>query len=149
MLFFTGLSRSASEIAGAQIANTPAKERELKTMYDMVDTASSFLKEGNVDAVGRMLHESWQLKRGLSHLVTTSKVDEIYEAGLAAGALGGKLLGAGGGGFILFYADPAVQPKIKERLKDLLYVPFHFETEGTKLIYHNNDTTYASALKYG
>jgi D-glycero-alpha-D-manno-heptose-7-phosphate kinase len=135
MLFFTGLSRSASQIAAEQIKNTGSKERELRTMLAMVDEAVVNLKKGDIDSTGRMLHESWQLKKGLSRVITNSHIDQIYEAGMQAGALGGKLLGAGGGGFILFYADPRVQPKIRERLKDLLYVPFGFDTEGSKLIY--------------
>ncbi len=148
MLFFTGLSRSASEIASAQIKNTHSKEKELKEMHGMVDQASALLGRGDVDAVGKLLHESWQLKRGLSHLVTTSRVDEIYDAGMRAGALGGKLLGAGGGGFILFYADPAAQPKIREALSDLIHVPFRFESKGSELVYGNDDTPYASAIQY-
>lgn len=139
MLFFTGTSRSASEVAAAQIKNTASKERELNAMYAMVDEAAGYLAKGDIDTVGKMLHESWQLKRSLSPLITNSQIDEIYSAGRDAGALGGKLLGAGAGGFILFYASPAVQPKIRERLKNLLYVPFRFEHDGSKIM-HNDDT---------
>ncbi len=149
MLFFTGLSRSASEIAAAQIKNTPSKETELNAMYEMVDHAAKFLAKGDIDAVGKLLHESWQLKRGLSHLVSTSRIDEIYEVGMRAGALGGKLLGAGGGGFILFYVDPAMQQKVREALSGLIHVPFRFETAGSQIIYHHNGAPYDEAIQYG
>lgn len=137
LLFFTGLSRSASEIASAQIKNTPNKEKELKAMYAMVDTAIAFLERGDLDSFGRMLHESWQLKRSLSDVISTSHIDAIYDAAREAGALGGKLLGAGGGGFMLIYADPFMHSKIKERLKSLLNVPFKFEKAGSEVIYNH------------
>jgi len=137
LLFFTGLSRSASEIASAQIKNTPNKEKELKMMHAMVDQAAGFLEKGDVDAFGRLLHESWQLKRSLSDVISTPHIDAIYEAAREAGALGGKILGAGGGGFMLIYADPAKHATIKERLKSLLHVPFKFEKGGTEIIYNH------------
>jgi D-glycero-alpha-D-manno-heptose-7-phosphate kinase len=137
LLFFTGLSRSASEIASAQIKNTPNKEEELKMMHAMVDKAAAFLEKGNVDAFGRLLHESWQLKRSLSDVISTPHIDAIYDAAREAGALGGKILGAGGGGFMLIYADPSKHATIKERLKSLLYVPFKFEKTGTEVIYNH------------
>lgn len=139
MLFFTGTSRSASDVSLAQIRNTSSKEKELRAMYAMVDAATDFLKKGDIDTIGRMLHETWQLKRELSPIITNSQIDEIYNAGIEAGALGGKLLGAGAGGFILFYAHPDVQPRIRERLKHLLNVPFRFERDGSKIVY-NDDT---------
>ena len=137
LLFFTGLSRSASEIAAAQIENTPNKEKELKAMHAMVDKAAAFLEDGNLDAFGKMLHESWQLKRSLTDVISTPHIDAIYDAAREAGALGGKLLGAGGGGFMLIYADPSKHATIKERLKSLLHVPFKFEKTGSEVIYNN------------
>jgi D-glycero-alpha-D-manno-heptose-7-phosphate kinase len=137
LLFFTGLSRSASDIAAAQIKNTPNKEKELKTMQVMVDTAAAFLEQGDVDSFGKLLHESWLLKRSLSDVISTPHVDAIYDAAREAGALGGKLLGAGGGGFMLIYADPSAHAKIKERLKSLLNVPFKFEGVGSEVIYNH------------
>ena len=141
LLFFTGLSRSASEVAKAQVKNTPAKEKELKAMRAMVDQGVALLEKGDVDGFGRLLHESWQLKRGLSNLISTSDIDGMYEAALKAGALGGKLLGAGGGGFLLVYADPSRHEAVKAALKHLLHVPFKFENEGTQVI-HNSGVVF-------
>lgn len=106
-------------------------------MHAMVDKAAAFLEKGNVDAFGRLLHESWQLKRSLSDVISTPHIDAIYDAAREAGALGGKILGAGGGGFMLIYADPSKHATIKERLKSLLYVPFKFEKTGTEVIYNH------------
>lgn len=138
MLFFTGFSRTASEIAGEQIKKTPSKTDELIKMLDMVDEAIHILNSGSADITdfGRLLHESWMIKRGLTDKITTSQIDKIYETALQAGALGGKLLGAGGGGFILFFVEPEFQPKVKEKLKNLLYVPFKFDTLGSQIIYY-------------
>ncbi len=138
LLFFTGLSRSASEVAGEQIKNTPQKEKELATMLAMVDQGAAFLQQGKLDDFGALLHESWQLKRGLTSLIANPHIDDIYEKARNAGVIGGKLLGAGGGGFMLFYAHPEDHKKIREALKDILYVPFHFESEGSKIIYESN-----------
>lgn len=138
ILFFTGLARSAPEIAAAQIKNTPRKESELRAMQGMVDQGTSFLEQGELDNFGKLLHESWQLKRGLSNLIANSHIDEIYATARNAGALGGKLLGAGGGGFMLLYADPASHKNIREALKGMPSVPIHFEPEGSRVIYQSN-----------
>jgi len=136
MLFFTHFSRNASDIAAEQIRNTPSRSSDLKRMHEMVGQAMEILNGRTEDLakMGRLLHDSWQIKRGLSKLITTPYIDEIYQAALDAGALGGKLLGAGGGGFILFFVPPEAQPRIKERLKQLLYVPFRFESLGSQII---------------
>jgi len=141
MLFFTGLSRNASEIAAEQIRLTPQKSQELHTMRQMVDEAINILynKKDNLNDFGKLLHESWQLKRGLSSQISNSIVDEIYNTGIRAGALGGKLLGAGGGGFILFFAKPEAQECIKKKLKKYLYVPFRFENSGSRIIYYTHN----------
>lgn len=139
MLFFTGFSRNASDIAGKQIKNTPQKKKELQAMKEMVEEAIKLLnRESNdIEDFGKLLHESWKIKRALTDLISTSKIDEIYDSALRAGALGGKLLGAGGGGFILFFARPDDQPLIKERLKDLLRVPFRFDNLGSQVIFYS------------
>ncbi len=137
LLCFTGLSRSASQVAGAQIENTPQKERELGAMQAMVGQGVSFLEKGKLDDFGKLLHESWQLKRGLSSLIANEHIDGIYETARSAGALGGKLLGAGGGGFMLIYADPACHAAIKARLSKFLFVPFEFENEGSQVIHRS------------
>jgi D-glycero-alpha-D-manno-heptose-7-phosphate kinase len=137
MLFFTGFSRTASHIVREQIRETPHKKRELSEMQAMVDEAVRILTESNdLLDFGRLLHESWQLKRSLTSKVSMPYIDYIYETALKAGAVGGKLLGAGGGGFILLFAEPEIQPKIKETLGGLLHVPFRFESQGSQIIFY-------------
>ena len=144
MLFFTGFSRIASEIAGEQIKKTPDKTIELNRMREMVDEAIDILNSSDSDITdfGRLLHESWMIKRSLTNKISTSEVDQIYETAMQAGALGGKLLGAGGGGFILFFVEPEFQPMVKEKLKNLLYVPFKFDTLGSQIIYYAPSNNY-------
>ena len=137
MLFYTGVSRFASEIAADQIQNTCHKKDELQTIYRMVDEAIAILSNGaDIKDIGKLLHESWQLKKNLSCKISNCHIDDIYKAGRRAGAIGGKLTGAGGGGFILFFADPENQPKIKNALRDLLHVPFKFENLGSQIIFY-------------
>ena len=136
MLFFTGFSRNASEIAGHQIKNTHGKKKELTAMHQMVDEAIGILnsRDNKISDFGKLLHESWKLKKSLTHLISSDAIDEIYETGRRAGAIGGKLLGAGGGGFIMFFVPPEKQEKMKEKLKNTLYVPFRFEDLGSQVI---------------
>ena len=136
MMFFTGFSRTASEIAAHQIKNIPKKEKELTALYQMTTQALEIFKTGDILDFGKLLHEGWQLKRGLSEKISNSHIDEIYNAARGAGAAGGKLLGAGGGGFVLIFAAPHAQPKIRARLKDLLEIPFKFETLGSQIIFY-------------
>lgn len=138
MLFFTGFSRTASEIAGEQIRQTPNRKNELKRMLGMVDEAISILNSGSSDLTdfGRLMHDSWMLKRSLTNKITNTVIDEIYETAIKAGALGGKLLGAGGGGCMLFFVNPEDRPKVREALEKLLYVPFRFEDLGSQVIYY-------------
>ncbi|MFH1202773.1 MAG: kinase [Candidatus Omnitrophota bacterium] len=142
MLFFTGFSRIASDIAQEQVRATPYKKKELKAMFEMVNTALEILNsKSDLSKFGKLLHESWQIKRSLSYKISNPRIDEIYSTAMRAGALGGKILGAGGGGFMLIFAKPGTQPKIKERLRDLLYVPFRFETLGSQIIFYSpNDS---------
>ncbi len=144
MLFFTGFSRIASEIAGEQIKKTPDKKNELSRMREMVEEAIGILNGGNTDITdfGRLLHESWTIKRSLTDKISTPQIDNIYDTALEAGALGGKLLGAGGGGFILFFVEPELQPEVREKLKDLLYVPFKFENLGSQIIYYGPENNF-------
>jgi len=138
MLFFAGFPRNASDIAAEQIKKTPDKHKELKIMMELVESAIDILSNDKepLDNFGKLLHEAWDIKRGLTSKITNPVIDEIYEAAISSGALGGKLLGAGGGGFMLFFVKPNLQPKIKERLKKLLYVPFVFERLGSQIIYY-------------
>jgi len=107
-------------------------------MFEMVATAQRLLSgDGDLGDFGRLLHENWQLKRKLSSRISTTEIDAIYEAGRAAGAIGGKILGAGGGGFLLLFARPEDQPKIRAKLDKLLYVPFRFEALGSQIIHYD------------
>ncbi|MCX5699147.1 MAG: kinase [Candidatus Omnitrophica bacterium] len=144
MLFFTGFSRNASDIAGEQIKKTPALKSQLQRMQGMVDKAVDILNSSSCDIrdFGRLLHESWQIKRSLTKMISTSEIDAIYETARSAGALGGKLLGAGGGGFILLFVEPEIQPKIKEKLKNLIHVPFSFEKLGSQVIMYSTQDFY-------
>lgn len=135
MLFFTGFSRIAAELAKAQIANMAKREANLHTMRRMVDDALEVLQsEGPIKQIGDMLHEGWMLKRDLAAGVTTSAVDEIYEEGRAAGAWGGKLLGAGGGGFILMFAPPERHQAIRQRLSKLVHVNIEIGSPGSRIV---------------
>lgn len=143
MLYFTGFSRTASEIAAHQIKNIPKKTRELTTMVQMTRQALDILSKRDLKQFGRLLHESWKIKRQLSDKVSNSNIDDIYAAARRAGALGGKLLGAGGGGFMIFFAPPSRQKKIRERLKKLLLVPFKFENSGSQIIFYQPNDSYS------
>ena len=137
LLFFTGFTRFSAEVQKQTSANLNEKIRQLLAMKDMVDEAESILiGKGDLTNFGRLLHKSWQLKRGLSSGISTSAIDEVYEAAMQAGAEGGKLLGAGGGGFLLFYVEPEKQAAVRTALHDLLYVPFLFENSGSTIVHY-------------
>jgi len=140
LLCFTGFSRCASDVAREQVRETPGKLRELGAMRQMVDEAVAILngRTEGLDEFGRLLHQSWMLKRGLSRKVATPQIDQIYETGLRAGAVGGKLCGAGGGGFMLFFVNPERQVKVREALGKLLCVPFRFESLGSHVIFYSD-----------
>ena len=138
LLFFTGFSRFSSQIQEDTKKNIEDKTKTLLMMKDMVDTAENILIDENkdLDDFGRLLHETWKLKRSTGNKISTNEIDMIYDKALNAGALGGKLLGAGGGGFMLFYVPDEKKENVKKELKDLLQVPFSFENEGTSVIYY-------------
>ena len=138
MLFFTGFTRIASEIAHDIISQILNKRNELSTIHSTVDEAINILNEDkDLIEFGKLLHESWKIKKGLSNKVSDSNIDDIYERAMKAGAIGGKILGAGGGGFILFFVKPEAKKKIKKALDSLLYVPFSFDTTGSQIIYYS------------
>ncbi len=141
LLCFTGFSRTAEKVAKAQIKATPKKEKELYLMLEILDEAKNVIlnKKTSIDEFGKLLNDQWKLKRSLTNQITNSDIDDIYNAGIESGALGGKLLGAGGGGFMLFYAKKEHHQKIKESLKDKLFVPFRFEKTGSQIIYFSHD----------
>ncbi len=138
MLMFTGFTHFSSEIAQAQKSNMPAILSQLHEMKAMVNVAEKILIDGDLDDFGRLLDHTWQLKRTLSDRITNTEIDVMYEKAVKNGALGGKLLGAGGGGFMLLYVPKENQPKIKAAFKDQRFVPFTFDDTGTKIIYENN-----------
>lgn len=136
MMFFTGFSRIASEIASTQIKKTPDRYAELSQMYQLVDDALQILLSGtDLTEFGKLLHETWMLKRSLTEKISNTSIDDIYTAACKAGAIGGKLLGAGGGGCMLFFVPPELQNRLLAALKDLLLVPFTFERQGSQIIY--------------
>jgi D-glycero-alpha-D-manno-heptose-7-phosphate kinase len=147
-LYFTGFARTASEVAQEQLRMTPHKKKELDTMLQLVDEAESILTSPNrsLDEFGRLLHESWQIKRSLTHKISNASIDEIYQAGLSAGALGGKLLGAGGGGFMLFFVPPERREALRMRLKKFLCVPFSLSNTGGQVVVYEPEAVYDKAL---
>ena len=147
-LYFTGFSRTASEIATQQLEMTPHKKKELGAMLQLVDEAEAIIANPNcaLAEFGRLLHESWQIKRTLTQRISNANIDEIYEAGLSAGALGGKLLGAGGGGFMLFFVPPEKREALRTRLQKLLCVPFRFSDRGSHVVVYEPEQEYEEYL---
>jgi D-glycero-alpha-D-manno-heptose-7-phosphate kinase len=142
MLFFTGFARFATEIEQDKLKNLDSRHKELNSMHSMVDSAVDILNNDgdNLDDFGKLLHETWLIKRSLSTKVSNGYIDDIYKTALNAGSLGGKILGAGGGGFILFYAKPENKEAIKKALSKLLYVPFRFDNLGSQVIYYSEES---------
>ena len=140
-LFYTGVQRNASLIASTQIKNIPKNTNKLRSIMDIANRALKILPDNNqsLDELGKLLNDSWLIKRSLAFNISNPFIDEIYKEGISVGALGGKLLGAGSGGFMIFFIKPKLQNKIKGRLNKLLYIPFKFEDEGTKVIFHINN----------
>lgn len=138
MMFFTGFSRFSHEIEQEKIKMISQNSSELKEMAQLVNCGEAVLTDRHKDLneFGRLLHHAWQLKRGMGCRVTTNALDEIYQTAIAHGAIGGKLLGAGGGGFFIFYTPEEYQPAVREALKNLVYIPFRFENSGTKILYY-------------
>lgn len=139
LMFFTGFTRFSAEI---QKANQIGKENKIKQLLEMkslVNEAEQVLvdKHADLNEFGRLLDYTWKLKRQTGVAVSTNSIDELYERGIRAGATGGKLLGAGGGGFLIFYVKPEYQKQVKEMMKDLLYIPFKFEDNGTRILHYS------------
>ncbi len=134
MLFFTGFQRTASEIVHYQLMDMPNKVAEMKEIQKITDKALVALDNQQYTRLGALLHDSWEIKKTLSPLITTPEIDNIYDTALKHGALGGKICGAGGGGFMLLFVEPDNQYEVKEALDGYLHVPFRFSREGTKII---------------
>ena len=141
MMFFTGFTRFSSDVQKANAGTKEtqeAKEKRYLEMMSLVDKAEQILtdKNTNLDDFGRLLDHTWKLKKQTGSAVSTNSIDALYEKGMQAGALGGKLLGAGGGGFLVFYVQPEYQEAVKEAMKELMYIPFRFEDGGTRVIHY-------------
>lgn len=138
MLFFTGFSRLSSEIAVEQVKSIKDKTAQLLELFQLVDEGERILTDAgcDLDDFGRLLHHTWQIKRGITRKISTDALDEIYARALKNGALGGKLLGAGGGGFFLFYVHRQDRSRLQSALSQLLYVPFSFEGNGSEILYY-------------
>lgn len=134
LLFYTGIQRHASEIAAAQVSNFERRAEELHAIAGLVPDAAAALSTARLDEFGEMLHHAWRLKRCLSERVSTAEIDAAYEAARAAGALGGKLLGAGGGGFLLLYVPVLRQEAVRDALQALVEVPFRLGREGVRVL---------------
>ena len=146
MLFYTGIKRTASDVAKSYVTDIDSKKRQLRIMYDLVNECVTLLNSGHeLTGFGHLLHEAWQAKRSLSQQVTNPEVDTIYEAAQAAGALGGKLTGAGGGGFMLLFVPRERQDKVRETLNKLLLVPFRFEFNGSQVIHYDPGEDFSAA----
>lgn len=141
MLFFSGISRYSAAVARSKVENLAKKERELGEMRQMVDHAVEILTQPSRSVVefGKLLHDAWMLKRELSDKVSTPEVDAIYQTGREAGALGGKLLGAGGGGFVLLFVEPPNRKRVQDALSHLIHVPFRFENQGSTVVSYRPD----------
>lgn len=139
LMFFTGFTRFSSDVQKKnKVGDFEDKKVILKKMYELVDEAEAILteKHRDLDEFGILLDTTWRLKKGTGSAVSTGSIDELYEKGIQAGALGGKLLGAGGGGFLVFYVQPEKQEAVKTAMKDLMNIPFKFEDGGTQVIYY-------------
>ena len=138
LLFYTGIQRFSSEIQADTFAKPVDKIQQLKDMLALVDEAESILcnKDASLNEFGKMLDTTWKLKRGTGAKVSNGSIDELYNLAIKAGALGGKLLGAGGGGFLLFYCEKEKQENLKKALDKLMIVPFNFENDGTQVLYY-------------
>lgn len=148
MMFFTGFTRFSSDVQKVNELSKKDKIAQLREMHTLVDEAEKVLANSSydLDEFGRLLDTTWKLKRQTGAAVSTTSIDILYERGIAAGAMGGKLLGAGGGGFLLFYVQPEKQDSVRKAMSDLMYIPFEFENEGTRVI-HYSPEMYVSSKK--
>lgn len=139
MLFYTGVTRFSAEVQKDTMSNQQDKLAQLKEMLSLVGDAQAILEDKHSDFndFGRLLDHTWRLKRKTGGKISNGSIDDLYERGLKAGALGGKLLGAGGGGFLLFYIEPDKRDALLREFADLMQVPFAFENEGTTMVYYN------------
>ena len=145
MLFYTGVARTSSEVQTKFVENLNSKKRQLRIMKDLVDESIAILNSrADIVQFGELLHEAWDVKRGFSSIVSNPEVDDIHADAMAAGAIGGKLTGAGGGGFLLLFVPPEKQAQVKSALSRFLHVPFKFEFGGSQIIFSDRNVDYDS-----
>lgn len=142
LMFFTGFTRFSSDVQKANNVSAAEKKAQLKEMLGLVDDAEKVLtdKDSDLDDFGRLLDHTWKLKKQTGAKISTNSIDEYYDRGIKAGALGGKLLGAGGGGFLVFYVQPEKQDFVRWAMRDLMYIPFEFENGGTRVIHYTPES---------
>jgi D-glycero-alpha-D-manno-heptose-7-phosphate kinase len=146
MLFYTGIIRTASNVAATFVNDLDERRRQMRLMSDLVEEGISILTGGgDLLPFGELLHEAWQAKRSLSDSVSNPEVDGVYELARSAGAVGGKLIGAGGGGFLVLFAPPDRHQAIRDRLNKLIHVPFKFEYSGSQIIFFDQEEDYSAA----
>jgi D-glycero-alpha-D-manno-heptose-7-phosphate kinase len=144
MLFYTGIKRTASNVAETYVNGIDDRKRQLRIMRDLVEEGISILNSNDdIKAFGELLNEAWQAKRSLSKHVSNVEVDDLYSRAQSAGAIGGKLTGAGGGGFLLLFAEPERHEQIKTELETLIHVPFNFEFSGSQIIFYDQEQDYS------
>ncbi len=148
MLFYTGVKRTSSVVAESYVNDLEGRRRQLRIMKDFIEESVSILVNGHdIGGFGDLLHEAWQVKRSLSPHVSNQEIDALYEVARKAGAIGGKLTGAGGGGFMLLFVPPQKQAAVKEALPHLIHVPFRFEFSGSQIIFFDLEIDYSGQEK--
>jgi D-glycero-alpha-D-manno-heptose-7-phosphate kinase len=146
MLFYTGIKRTAADVAESYVPSLDSRTAQLQRIRGMVDEAIDIVcGPGPLDRLGSLLHESWLTKRSLSHLVSSRPIDGMYDAARNAGAIGGKITGAGGGGFMLLFVPPERQKQVRDALHTLLHVPFAFDGSGSRVIFYDPEPDYSQA----
>ena len=148
MLFHTGIFRIAENLTKKYVNNLNNKSKYLKEIHSMVDVAIDILENGNIDDFGKLLNETWHMKKKINNQISNNSINSIYSIAMANGAIGGKLLGAGGGGFMLFYVPERYQSNIIKKLSKLVYIPFNFEDDGSQLIYTSKHQDYKAQEKF-
>jgi D-glycero-alpha-D-manno-heptose-7-phosphate kinase len=148
MLFYSGIERTAAKVAGSYADNIEEKAAQMRKMAALVDRGLAILNSDcAITEFGKLLHEAWQVKRAFSNRVSNGKIDGIYQRAVENGAIGGKILGAGGGGFVLVFVEPQRQRKVREGLKDLVHVPFKFETGGSQVLFYEPGEDYSGTAE--
>lgn len=146
MLFYTGIVRTASTVAAAYVDDLARKRRQLRVLRDLVDESIDVLAaSAPIERFGELLDEAWTTKKSLGGGISNGEVDALYARACAAGALGGKITGAGGGGFLLLFVPPAAQPAVLAELGELVHVPFRFENSGSQILFYGREEDFAAA----